>query len=56
MGPIPEPTLDQIERFRAALNTLRLQPTLHDLQKGQGLREKLEAAGKKSLKQVKGMD
>ena len=46
IGHIPEPTLDQRERFQAALNTLRLQPMLHDLQKGQDLRGELEAPGK----------
>lgn len=39
---IPEPTLDQRELFQAALNTLRLQPMLHDLQKGQNALEELE--------------
>ena len=46
IGPMPEPTLDQIERFQAALNTLHLQPTPHDLQKGQVFPEELEASGK----------
>lgn len=43
---IPEPTLDQRELFQAALNTLRLQPMLHDLQKGQNALEELEPPGK----------
>ncbi len=49
LGPIPEPTLDQRERLQAALNTLRLQPTLHHLQKDQVLSEELEAPGKYNL-------
>ena len=35
LGPIPKATIDQRERFQAALNTLRLQPKLHYLQKGE---------------------
>lgn len=46
LGPIREPTFDQIERFQAALNTLRLQPTLHYLQRDEDLGGELEAPGK----------
>ena len=45
LGPIPEATTDQRERFQAALNTLRLQPKLHYLQKGEDSAGEPEALG-----------